>query len=71
VSKHYWPERLEVIDAIPRNAVGKIQKFLLREQAAGLKPQRLSVLVTKKERTADDNDPARNIRRSRKSGRSA
>lgn len=40
VSKHYWPERLEVIDAIPRNAVGKIQKFLLRERAAHLLPQR-------------------------------
>ena len=33
VSKHYWPERLEILDAIPRNAVGKIQKFLLREMA--------------------------------------
>ena len=71
VSKHYWPEHLEIIDAIPRNAVGKIQKFLLREQAAGLKPQRLSALVTKKEPAANDNDPSRNIRRSRKSGRSA
>lgn len=33
VSKHYWPERLEIIETIPRNAVGKVQKFLLREQA--------------------------------------
>ena len=33
VSKHYWPERLELLDAIPRNAVGKIQKFLLRDMA--------------------------------------
>ena len=33
VSKHYWPERLELLEAIPRNAVGKVQKFLLRAQA--------------------------------------
>ncbi|WP_434619535.1 3-phosphoshikimate 1-carboxyvinyltransferase [Arthrobacter sp. A5] len=39
VSKHYWPERLEPIDEIPRNPVGKIQKFVLRERAAHLVPQ--------------------------------
>ena len=33
VSKHYWPEYLELLEAIPRNAVGKIQKYLLRERA--------------------------------------
>jgi cyclohexanecarboxylate-CoA ligase len=36
VSKYYWPERLEFIDVLPRNAVGKIQKNLLREHAAEL-----------------------------------
>ncbi len=36
VSKYYWPERLEFIDVLPRNAVGKIQKNLLRERAAAL-----------------------------------
>jgi cyclohexanecarboxylate-CoA ligase len=36
VSKYYWPERLEYIDEIPRNAVGKVQKNVLREQAAAL-----------------------------------
>ncbi|GAA4195119.1 3-phosphoshikimate 1-carboxyvinyltransferase [Gryllotalpicola kribbensis] len=36
VSKYYWPERLEYIDELPRNAVGKIQKNVLREQAAAL-----------------------------------
>ncbi|SEB54373.1 3-phosphoshikimate 1-carboxyvinyltransferase [Paramicrobacterium humi] len=36
VSKHYWPERLEIIDEIPRNAVGKVQKFVLRDRAAAL-----------------------------------
>lgn len=36
VSKYYWPERLEHIDELPRNAVGKVQKNVLREQAAAL-----------------------------------
>lgn len=36
VSKYYWPERLEFIDEIPRNVVGKVQKNVLREQAAAL-----------------------------------
>jgi 3-phosphoshikimate 1-carboxyvinyltransferase len=36
VSKYYWPERIEFVDALPRNPVGKIQKNLLRERAAAL-----------------------------------
>ena len=36
VSKYYWPERLEFIDEIPRNAVGKVQKNVLRDRAAEL-----------------------------------
>lgn len=36
VSRYYWPERLELLDALPRNAVGKIQKNLLRDRAAEL-----------------------------------
>ena len=36
VSKYYWPERLEYIDELPRNAVCKVQKNILREQAAAL-----------------------------------
>ncbi len=36
VSKYYWPERLEIIDALPRNAVGKVLKNVLRERAAEL-----------------------------------
>jgi len=36
VSKYYWPERLEFIDALPRNPIGKIQKNILRERAATL-----------------------------------
>ncbi|KAD4060330.1 3-phosphoshikimate 1-carboxyvinyltransferase [Arthrobacter yangruifuii] len=38
VSRHYWPERLELVDALPRNAVGKVQKFLLRDTARGFPP---------------------------------
>ncbi|KAA9159360.1 AMP-binding protein [Amycolatopsis acidicola] len=30
VAKQYWPERLEVLDELPRTASGKIQKFQLR-----------------------------------------
>lgn len=37
-SRYYWPERIEHLDALPRNAVGKIQKNVLRELAAGLTP---------------------------------
>lgn len=36
LSKYYWPERIEHIDELPRNAVGKVQKNVLREQAARL-----------------------------------
>jgi 3-phosphoshikimate 1-carboxyvinyltransferase len=38
VAKQYWPERLEPIDVLPRNPVGKVQKFELRERAHGLTP---------------------------------
>lgn len=31
VAKHYWPERVEVLDQFPQTASGKIQKFKLRE----------------------------------------
>jgi cyclohexanecarboxylate-CoA ligase len=33
VAKHYWPERLEIVPAMPMTASGKIQKFQLRQQA--------------------------------------
>ncbi len=32
MAKNYWPERLEVVSALPRTPSGKIQKFALREQ---------------------------------------
>jgi cyclohexanecarboxylate-CoA ligase len=38
-SKHYWPERLEIVDEMPRTASGKIQKYILRERARDLRPQ--------------------------------
>jgi cyclohexanecarboxylate-CoA ligase len=37
-SKHFWPERLEVLAEMPRTPTGKIQKFVLREVAKGLEP---------------------------------
>lgn len=33
VAKQYWPERIVVLDDLPRTASGKIQKYLLRERA--------------------------------------
>jgi cyclohexanecarboxylate-CoA ligase len=37
MAKTYWPERLEVVAEMPRTPSGKIQKFRLREMAAGFK----------------------------------
>lgn len=36
VSRHFWPERLEILEQMPRTPTGKIQKFVLRERAKGL-----------------------------------
>ena len=36
VSKTYWPERLELVDSLPRTPSGKIQKYVLRAQAREL-----------------------------------
>jgi cyclohexanecarboxylate-CoA ligase len=33
MAKQYWPERLEIVDDLPRTASGKVQKFVLRERA--------------------------------------
>ncbi|MBT6277939.1 MAG: AMP-binding protein, partial [Chromatiales bacterium] len=33
VAKNYWPERIEIMDALPRTPSGKIQKFKLRQIA--------------------------------------
>ena len=34
VAKQYWPERLAILDDLPRTPSGKVQKFKLREIAA-------------------------------------
>ena len=36
-AKSFWPERLEVLAEMPRTPTGKIQKFVLRELAKGLR----------------------------------
>jgi 3-phosphoshikimate 1-carboxyvinyltransferase len=43
VSKPYWPERLEIVDALPYTPSGKIQKFVLRDViAASIKREAVS-----------------------------
>jgi cyclohexanecarboxylate-CoA ligase len=39
MAKQYFPERLEIINKMPRTPSGKIQKFQLREAAATLVPK--------------------------------
>ncbi len=34
MAKQYWPERVEVLEAMPRTASGKIQKYVLRQMVA-------------------------------------
>jgi cyclohexanecarboxylate-CoA ligase len=36
LSKNYWPEFIQILEAMPRTASGKIQKFKLREMTATL-----------------------------------
>jgi acyl-coenzyme A synthetase/AMP-(fatty) acid ligase len=36
VSKTYWPERIEPIDALPKTPSGKIRKYVLRELAQSI-----------------------------------
>ncbi len=38
VAKQYWPERLEIVGELPRTASGKVQKYVLRDRARGLRP---------------------------------
>jgi cyclohexanecarboxylate-CoA ligase len=38
-SKHFWPERLELLAEMPRTPTGKIQKYMLRELAKDLQPE--------------------------------
>ncbi|MFC7691884.1 hypothetical protein ACFQY5_22200 [Paeniroseomonas aquatica] len=39
IAKQYLPERLEVVEQMPKTPSGKIQKFQLREQAKSLTPE--------------------------------
>jgi cyclohexanecarboxylate-CoA ligase len=34
-ARQYFPERLEIVEDLPRTASGKVQKFRLREMASG------------------------------------
>ena len=36
LAKQKWPERLEVVPALPRTSIGKVHKASLRTQAASL-----------------------------------
>jgi acyl-CoA synthetase (AMP-forming)/AMP-acid ligase II len=40
MARQYFPEKLVVRDALPRTPSGKIQKFVLREEAKGLGVER-------------------------------
>jgi 3-phosphoshikimate 1-carboxyvinyltransferase len=35
VTRRYWPERLEIVERLPRNGAGKVQKFVLRRSVEG------------------------------------
>jgi cyclohexanecarboxylate-CoA ligase len=35
MAKQFWPERVEVVDELPKTPSGKIQKFVLRERLRG------------------------------------
>ena len=39
LARQYWPERLEIVDEMPRTPSGKIQKYRLREIAASFGPR--------------------------------
>ena len=34
LARQFWPERLEVVDAMPRTPSGKIKKYMLRQTVA-------------------------------------
>ncbi|MHA6766074.1 AMP-binding protein [Sphingobium ummariense] len=47
MAKNYWPEHIELVDALPRTASGKVQKFLLRDRAAEIALADLTTLPLK------------------------
>jgi cyclohexanecarboxylate-CoA ligase len=46
MTKTYWPERLELVTELPRTPSGKIQKYVLREQARELAADHRKALRT-------------------------
>jgi acyl-CoA synthetase (AMP-forming)/AMP-acid ligase II len=40
IGKQHWPEAIKIVDSFPMTSTGKIQRFVLREQAKELKPER-------------------------------
>ena len=38
LTRQFFPERLEVVEALPRTPAGKVQKYVLRERLAAGKP---------------------------------
>jgi cyclohexanecarboxylate-CoA ligase len=40
MATQYFPEKLVIRDALPRTPSGKIQKFMLREEARGFTAER-------------------------------
>jgi acyl-CoA synthetase (AMP-forming)/AMP-acid ligase II len=36
VARQYWPERLDILDELPRTPSGKILKYQLRDRYAGV-----------------------------------
>ncbi|HYL88925.1 MAG TPA: AMP-binding protein [Burkholderiales bacterium] len=46
-TKHFWPERLEVLAELPRTPTGKIQKFVLREIAKTMQPEPVAKVAAK------------------------
>ena len=46
VAKTYWPERLELVESLPRTPSGKIQKFVLRDQRPRARDRRMTTAPT-------------------------
>lgn len=45
IAKPYWPERLELIDELPKTSSGKVRRYLLREWAKAFGSSTLPVVV--------------------------
>jgi non-ribosomal peptide synthetase component E (peptide arylation enzyme) len=51
LAKFKLPERIEVLDTLPRNALGKVQRYLLSDQVGRAPAQRNAALHTSPEST--------------------